>query len=147
MRTFQKILVPMDFEPTSHAALEHALALARKFDAEVVIMHAFDVPVITYPGAPLAHMIDVTADVEKSSKQWLDGVVAEARGAYPRVTGRLRQGLASHEILAVAAEENADLIVMETHGRRGVAHAFLGSVAEKVVRTSPVPVMTVRIAP
>lgn len=147
MRTFKKILVPMDFEPASRAALDHAIALARRFDADIVVMHAFDVPVILSPGAPLVPMVDVTADLEKSGQQWLDGVVDEARRAYPRVTGRLRQGLPSHEILAVAAEESADLIVMETHGRKGMAHAFLGSVAEKVVRTSPVPVLTVHAAP
>jgi nucleotide-binding universal stress UspA family protein len=147
MRTIKRILVPMDFEPDFRTALDHAVALARRSDADIVILHAFDVPVVLSPGAPLMPMVDVTADLETSGQQWLDGVVDEARRAYPRVTGRLCRGLPSHEILAVAADENADLIVMETHGRTGMAHAFLGSVAEKVVRTSPIPVMTVHAAP
>jgi nucleotide-binding universal stress UspA family protein len=144
--TIQRILVGHDFGDAAHAALAYALDLAEKLDARVTVVHAYEVPVYGFPEG-IALTTDVTGQIRAASVEALDGVVQ--RAARPRVDvhGMLRQGPAWSEITTAAAEMHADLIVVGTHGRRGLAHALLGSVAEKVVRTAPCPVLTVHGTP
>jgi nucleotide-binding universal stress UspA family protein len=135
------ILVPHDFSETSEAALSYALDLAEKLGARVTILHTYDVThgfaVSVQPTAALV------AEVRHAARAALDRAVARSQRPGVAVDGQLRQGSTWSEIDALAAEAHADLIVMGTHGRRGISRALLGSVAEKVVRTGPCPVLTV----
>ena len=147
MRPFKKILVPTDFGPASDAAVERAVELASAFDSELTILHVYEAPVFAYPGgAPYIATQNISADLERSARAAVDTLVQQLETCVSRVAGIVRQGSAWRHIEEVAREIGADLVVVGTHGRRGVPRALLGSVAEKVVRTSPVPVLTVHAA-
>jgi len=144
MSPIRCILVPIDFEPPSKHAMDCAIDLARSLGASVVLLHVYDVPAATYSTAPMTITARIDAAVKADMSKALEDVVATARERIGNVAGLLRRGRAWEQILAAASELGADLIVMGTHGRRGLAHAFLGSVAEKIVRMSRVPVLTIR---
>jgi nucleotide-binding universal stress UspA family protein len=139
----KRILVPHDFSPTADNALAFALDLAAKLGAGVTVMHAYEYPMLSYPEGP-ALTADLVLEIEKAARVALDGVVSRARRPGIEMDSSLRQGPAWAEILASAKEAGADLIVIGTHGRRGLSRALLGSVAEKVVRTAACPVLTIR---
>jgi nucleotide-binding universal stress UspA family protein len=141
MHSIRRILVPTDFQPNSEAALECAVDLARLNDASVVVLHVLEIPVYAYPGAPFIPVIDITPDLMKAAQTGLDTTVEGLKRSCD-VKGLLRRGSVFSTILDVVKEEQIDLVVMGTHGRKGLAHAVIGSVAEKIVRTSPVPVLT-----
>jgi nucleotide-binding universal stress UspA family protein len=136
------ILVAHDFGETANAGLAYALDLAEKLNARVTVVHAYEIPVYGFPEG-LAFTPEVTGRIEAVSRKALDGLVEHARRPGLEIKGVLRLGPAWSEISAAATESKADLIVIGTHGRRGFAHALLGSVAEKVVRSAPCPVLTV----
>ena len=136
------IVVPTDFEAASMKALELAKSLAGHVGAEVVLVHVYALPVYTYPGLEPALMPGFTSEVMGAARRALEQLGAEQGG----LRTVLREGDAATEILDVAKDLGARFIVMGTHGRKGLSHLFLGSVAERVVRRSPVPVMTVRAA-
>ncbi len=137
------ILVAHDFSETAERALKYAIELASKLGARITIVHAYELPSYGYPDG-LAFTAEIVENIQRTSEEGLHAVVAEARRPGLQVNERLRQGPAWSEIDATAKEIEADLIVMGTHGRRGFSRALLGSVAEKVVRTAPCPVLTVR---
>jgi nucleotide-binding universal stress UspA family protein len=140
---FQRILVGHDFSETAESALGLAIDLAQKLKARVVIVHAYEIPVYSFPeGVVLT--ADAVGSIHEVARKALEGVVGRMHRPGLTVEGMLRQGPAWSEIVAAANETRADLIAIGTHGRRGLAHALLGSVAEKVVRTAPCPVLTVR---
>jgi nucleotide-binding universal stress UspA family protein len=137
----QHILVPHDFSETAEHALSYALDLAERLGARVTIVHAYDDP---YAAAEsLQFSAEMLRVIERAARTALDGVVTRARRSGIAIEGVLRQGTAWREIGTAAVSSKADLIVMGTHGRRGVSRALLGSVAEKVIRTAPCPVLTV----
>jgi nucleotide-binding universal stress UspA family protein len=134
------ILVPVDFEEASRKALELATDLGSKLGNEVVLLHVYQLPVYTYPGLEPTLLPGFHAEVSAAASRALQQLAAQTGG----LRAVLREGDPAGEILAVAEEEKVKMIVMGTHGRRGFAHLFLGSVAEKVIRKSAVPVLTVR---
>jgi nucleotide-binding universal stress UspA family protein len=136
------IVVAVDFEDASRRALEVAKELGAKLGAEVVIAHVYQIPMFTYPGLEPALLPTFTTEIATAAKRAVAELAASA-GGLRAVT---REGDAATEIIAVAEELNARMIVLGTHGRSGLSHLFLGSVAEKVMRQSKVPVMTVRAA-
>lgn len=136
------ILVPHDFSDTAEQALSFAVALAAKLGARITIVHAYEVPSYGYPDG-VALTAEVAQNIQRAAATALEGVAARTRKPGLEVNSVLRQGSAWSEINAAAKEEKADLVVMGTHGRHGLARALLGSVAEKVVRTAPCPVLTV----
>jgi nucleotide-binding universal stress UspA family protein len=136
----QVILVPVDFEPASMKALNLAKDLAGKMGAEVVLLHVYQLPVYTYPGLEPTLLPGFHAEVSAAAARALEQLSARTGG----LRALLREGDPASEILAAAGELKATLIVMGTHGRTGIAHLFLGSVAERVIRKSTVPVLTVR---
>lgn len=135
------ILVPIDHSACSEQALDYAVELAAKLDAKVALLSVIGVPTYGVPelGVGLtASMIDgLVADNQRALDQ-----LAKTRNAVNQTL--VRVGDARDVILQMADELKTDLIVMGTHGRRGISRALLGSVTETVVRTSPVPVLTVR---
>ncbi|WP_433934060.1 universal stress protein [Sorangium cellulosum] len=136
------ILVPVDFEEASLKAIELAKDLGAKLGREVVLLHVYQLPVYTYPGLEPALMPGFHAEVSAAASRAIQQLAAQTGG----LRAILRDGDPANEILATAEDERAAMIVMGTHGRRGITHLFLGSVAEKVIRKSSVPVLTVRVA-
>lgn len=138
--TFNSILVPTDFSEPAEQATLLAVSFAQKFDAKLTLLHVYELPPVYGYGEALAWPAE---DYAREAQKSLDAALGKLEVLYPRAEGALDVGRASERILAIAKDRNVDLIVMGTHGRRGLAHVFLGSVAEKVVRRSPVPVLTV----
>ena len=143
MGLYHHILVPTDFSASSQRALDTAVSLALTFGAKLTITHACEVPGYAYVGM-MSPPIDYLTPLREAGEELLQKTVASVRDKIPAATGVLRCGAPWQETLEVAREVSADLIVMGTHGRSGLALAFMGSVAEKVVRMSPIPVLTLR---
>jgi len=145
MIDLRKILVPTDFSPPSGNALRYAAAFADKFGADLVLLHVVQDLALLLPEAvsvapPIAPPVEQTAAAARAA---LDRLVAEYGLGRLTVHPEVREGAPFQEILAAARERDIDLIVMGTHGHGGLAHVLLGSVAEKVVRKAPCPVLTV----
>lgn len=134
------ILVATDFEAASTAAIALAEELAPALGAEIVLLHVAQLPIYTYPGFEPAVLPGAFQEVTAAARRALE----ELAGKHGGLRTVLREGDPATEILAAVAELAPRLVVLGTHGRRGIAHLFLGSVAEKVVRRSEVPVLTVR---
>jgi nucleotide-binding universal stress UspA family protein len=143
--TFKKILVPVDFSESSTLALDTAAALAKDSDASLTIVNVYEPLAIALPeGYQLfseQQLNQLFEELQRGLAQQRQR--AEAAGV-KRVDTELLHGFAVSEIQNFAAQCGFDLIVMGTHGRRGLSHALLGSVAERVVRVAPCPVLTVR---
>ena len=141
---FKRILVPTDFSVAATMALEVAVDLARKYGGTITLLHVHEVPLYPYPELGVLADIDLVTPVREAAQKELARAFSAlvARGVEARP--QLACGVVWSEILWEAEQSRADLIVMGTHGRKGVMHALLGSVAEKVVRTAPIPVLTVR---
>ena len=146
MINLNRILLPTDFSENSAVAVSYACALAEQFGAELHILHVMQdlVTMIPEPGMafppPGDYMLELKASAEKALAEIPDPTWAAGKSVI-RVT---RQGTPFLEILRYAKDGNVDLIVLGTHGRSGLAHVLMGSVAERVVRKSPCPVLTVR---
>ncbi len=138
----RKILVPTDFSETSMAAVERARELALGTHAELIALHASELPVMPMGEIPY-FSLSVYEELERGQRQRLASLVEELGKAGVRARGIFHVGMASSTILEFAQSESVDLIVLGTHGRHGLPRVLLGSVAERVVRTSPVPVLTV----
>jgi nucleotide-binding universal stress UspA family protein len=143
MTTIRHILVPIDFEPSSLRALAVATDLALRFDARMTVLHAWDLPIYAYSSEPYLST-DLWGAIEEAARKQLDETLAGVRKQLPRAEALLVRGRPADEILSAAERLKADFIVVGTHGRSGLNHILLGSVAEKVVRGSPVPVLSVR---
>jgi nucleotide-binding universal stress UspA family protein len=136
------ILVPHDFGEAAEHALAFAMNLAGKLGSRVTVLHVTDVPAYAFPEGP-AMTVQMAVEIERAARVALDAAVARARRPGVPLDAQLRQGSPWREIEAAARELKTDLIAIGTHGRRGLARALLGSVAEKVVRTAPCAVLTV----
>ena len=144
---YSRILVPVDFGPASDAALEHARALARAFNAELHLVHVFEDPLLT--GAVTAETFvpvepETRAALMEEAQERLAHRIRPDDRETLGASGEIVTGSPASAITDHAARVGASLIVMGTHGRGGVAHLLLGSVAERVVRSAPCPVLTVR---
>jgi nucleotide-binding universal stress UspA family protein len=136
-RAFGHLLVPTDFEEPAEQALSLALKLAARFRSKVTLVHA-ERPPSTAKGSR-----QTSPDFELNARTALDAAVAKAKATYENVDSLLSIGPRWERILEAATQTGADLIVMGTHGRAGLARVLLGSVAERVVQMSKVPVLTV----
>ncbi len=139
MQDFKHILVATDFSAHAEHAADVAIMLADRFKAKVTLVHAYSVPVTAYSEG-IAWPIE---DFEREARRALDAAASKLKERFPRLETQLRLGPAGEQIVTAVEELGADLVVMGTHGRRGLSRAILGSVAERVVRTAAVPVMTV----
>jgi nucleotide-binding universal stress UspA family protein len=134
----QHVLVPTDFEPAAKRARDLAIDIARPVGAKITILHAFLLPVTGYN----EYVVWPFEEFERAARDALEAEVAEVRKSYPQVEGQLRVGAPWECIVKFAEEHAVDLIAMGTHGRRGLSRALIGSVADKIVRLSPCPVLT-----
>ncbi len=141
--TFKKILCPIDFSETSYRALEIAKQLARDSDAELVIAHVWHPPPYVYGAEPPISGTIVQTMIDDATRR-LQSVQLETTKTTQRSSERFLTGVPWDQIVGCAKAEGSDLIVIGTHGRTGLRHALLGSVAEKVVRHAPCAVMVVR---
>lgn len=141
------ILVATDFSDPSEVALRYALDLAAALKASVVLLHAYEIPVAGIPEANFVAPFDMAERLAKASQAALDGWVGKFGDRGVPLTGMLKCGDPREVVERAAKEANADLIVLGTHGRRGLSRILLGSVAEYVVRTASHPVLTIRSAP
>ena len=144
--SFKQMVVATDFSESSQCALDLAVELAQKFEAELTLVHSWEAPSYSYGGG-LYLPVDLVTPIEQAAVTQLSIGLTDLRLRLPRAQSMLRAGIAWEEVLAAATQVNADLIVLGTHGRRGLNRALLGSVAEKVVRMARIPVLTVHGAP
>lgn len=139
-----KILVASDFSDTARIAADWAADFARTLGSKLVVVHAFDMPVVGVPDAAFIVDAKTAARLSEQAQRGLDAEVARLRALGVEVEGLLRQGDSRDVIPKTAEESGAGLVVVGSHGRRGLSRALLGSVAENIVRTSHVPVVVVR---
>jgi len=143
MAMFKNILVPIDFSSPSVEAMNVAAGLALESGASLTLLHTWEAPDYAYSGLATPPA-DLWMSIETAARANLDKTLSELKKRVPSATATVRRGYPAEEILSAIGDLNADLVVMGTHGRRGLSRAMLGSIAEKVVRMSPVPVLTVR---
>jgi nucleotide-binding universal stress UspA family protein len=145
MKRIRQVLYATDFSAASRRALDTAMALAKSQNAKLTIVHVL-APIVLVPEQ---YLDAVTIDqLQKQARQWstrqLAALATRAKKAGVKASVVLREGDAPDQIVRACRSTKSDLIVMGTHGRRGLQKFFLGSVAERVVRAAPCPVVTVR---
>jgi nucleotide-binding universal stress UspA family protein len=146
MKPFQKILVPTDFSAHSAEAVRFAADLSKRYEASVSLVHLYQPIAYAIPDGIMIFPAPQLADMLAEFQKLLDLARQEALAAGAvQVDTQLLQGVIHSEIVNVARQGAYDLIIMGTHGRTGIKHALIGSVAEKIVRTAPCPVLTVRL--
>ena len=141
-----RVLAATDFSPQSDRALEHARAIAAKSGAALHLLHVLEDTVDT---AAFGTEVFVPESAEVREARVREATIRleqRARSAKPQASTEIVAGGGARSIAAYAAQHDVDLIVMGTHGRTGIAHLVMGSVAEQVVRTAPCPVLAVRAA-
>ena len=138
------ILLPTDFSDGSIDAFETALERARDSGARLTLFHVHHVPTTVFPDVILPLTPELMQNLQHSVDLVLDQLRERATAAGVDTDCRTSFGTTHLEICSMAEELGVDLIVIGTHGRGGISHALLGSVAEKVVRKAPCPVLTVR---
>ena len=144
MPQIRRILHPTDFSERSETAWTYAKSLATKYEAELLLIHVLQEPVAVLPessiavAAPAANLPELVEAAEDGLRRYEVELPA-------RITDRrVLHGPSAEEIVRFAKETAIDLMVIGTHGRTGLAHVLLGSVAEKIVRRAPCAVLTVR---
>jgi nucleotide-binding universal stress UspA family protein len=143
MKRIQRIVVGTDFSEIADAALEGAVYLAERLGAAITLVHAYELSVYGFPDGALITTADVAGKLANAAQQGLFAAADRHKRKGVTIDTVVRVGRAWEEVNAVAADLRADLIVVGTHGRRGFARAFLGSVAERLLRTASCPVLVV----
>jgi nucleotide-binding universal stress UspA family protein len=136
------ILVPTDFGESAERALAYAIELAKPLAAEVVVLHTYEIPMVGFPDGTLVSTAELSTRLLDGAKVGLAEAVRKHEGSGVALRSLVKEGDTWRAILATAEDVSAGLIVMGTHGRRGLPRALLGSVAEKVVRMATCPVLT-----
>lgn len=146
MLELHHLLAPTDFSEHSTTALRHACGFAEKFGATLHLLHILPEIVPIGPDPTLAAVMppEYYTQTEEQAKQALSKILDPTWGRPAKVEYHLRWGDAVEGILSHAASHPTDMIILATHGRTGLSHMLLGSVAERIVREAPCPVLTVR---
>jgi nucleotide-binding universal stress UspA family protein len=143
----QHVLVPIDFSATADRALAYAIALAQQLQARLTLLHVLEMTPVTMDEMTAGVTATYLEAQETEAQRLLQASRERVQRAGLQGESLLVQGTPTQTILDTAGEQGVDLIIMGTHGRTGLAHVFLGSVAEHVVRQGPCPVLVVRRAP
>ena len=147
MNIFKKILFATDLTPASEPAFQEAIALATESGAELIVAHVYQPPNLPQAAAVGPDVYDEwDRNLRSEAEKRIEPLVHRARNAGVRASSLILSGAASTLIIESARTNGVDLLVMGTHGRKGVSRMFLGSVASSVISTAPCPVMTVRAA-
>lgn len=146
MKRFEKILLATDFSDYSEVACEYALTLAKSYDAALTVVHVINEPV-DLRGFYVPHISfeQLEKEIETSATTMLATFCANNLKEFSNYKTSVVTGIPYEEIIRVATEENSSLIVIGTHGRTGLDHLIFGSTAERVVRSAPCPVLTIRL--
>lgn len=149
MIDYKRVLAPTDFSESSDEALRHACWLSERFGAELHVLHVLTEIVPTGPDPLMMPVMppQFYQDDEDKAHKSLEGVLKSTWCKPAGVKTAVRWGSAAEAIVDYAAEQAIDLIVISTHGRTGLSHILLGSVAERIVREAPCPVLTIRRKP
>lgn len=139
MIDIRRVLCPVDFSEHADVAADWARDLSDRFGAELHLLHVVAVLDPLIPPGAATFASELVREIQESARSRLD----EVAGGHDAVTA-LREGAPFGEIVDYATEQDIDLIVMGTHGRTGISHLLIGSVAEKVVRRAPCAVLTIR---
>lgn len=140
-----KILVPVDFSEYSKMALDYAVQFAKQFNSELTLIYVIE-PIV-YPsdfGLGQIPINQVDFEIQSRAEEELQKLIKEKIPAEVKANYVVKTGKPFLEIINTAKECDCDLIIIATHGHTGIEHILFGSTAEKVVRKSPVPVLTVR---
>ena len=146
MPGINRILVPTDFSPASDIALQYAIDLTERFDARIHLLHVIDDTsfAAAYPDGVYVEIPGLRERLISEATDQLSKPVARCAAAGLEARAEVIVGHPARTIVKTATAQGIDMIVMGTHGRGGFAHLLLGSVAERVVRTGPCAVLTVR---
>jgi nucleotide-binding universal stress UspA family protein len=146
MKRFEKILVATDFSDSSEVACEYALTLAKAFDSSLHLLHVINEPV-DLRGFYVPHISfeQLEKEIETGAVKMLEAFCNDNLDDFTNYTSSVVTGVPYEEIIRTATEKELSLIVIGTHGRTGLDHLIFGSTAERVVRSSPCPVMTIRL--
>lgn len=146
MKEFKTILVAVDFSDSSNNAFQMALSMASNFSAKLYVLHVINEPV-DLRGFYVPHISfeKLEEEIEEGAKKMMESFCRQNLRDFDNYECLIVPGLPYEQIINQADEKKADLIVLGTHGRTGLDHVLFGSTAEKVVRKSPLPVLTVRL--
>ena len=147
MKQFATIVFANDFSESSEHAFDYALSMAKKFDSRLVIIHVINEPV-DLRGFYVPHISfeNLEKEIADSAEKMMEKFCHTKIRDYSNYESMVISGIPYEEIIKKAGELNADLIVLGTHGRKGLDHILFGSTAERVVRNAPCPVMSVRMS-
>lgn len=141
---YRKILVPLDGSKVAEGVLPHAKALAYSEGAELILLTVGANPAMDFAFSDPGLARSAVDEQEERSKKYIDGIESQLKSAGFKTSTALRVGSVADVILGVADEMGVDCIAMSTHGRTGPARWLLGSIAERVVHNSKVPVLLIR---
>ena len=146
MILIKKILVATDFGEASDAALEYGRDLGRTYEATLHVLHVTENVYARYADdGSIAFLPEMQSDIERAARKRMEGLVTDEDRTMLRAEPVVLPALGTAEAIVEYAKAHAvDIIVMGTHGRRALSHLLMGSVAERVVRMAPCPVLTVR---
>ncbi len=146
MKTFDKILIAIDFSENSEHAFDYALMLARQFQAELTIMHVINEPV-DLRGFYVPHISfeQLEKEIADGAEKMMETFCQTRMADFTPYQTAIVSGVPCEEIIRKAEETAASLIVLGTHGRTGLDHLIFGSTAERVVRGASCPVLTIRM--
>ena len=149
MKPFKKILVPVDFSPHADEAIRAAADIAKHYEgASITLAHVYEIVAYALPEGYVFQTPQQLSGIMSEFQKMLSDAKERAATAGARNVQTVQlQGSAALEITEYAKKNGVDLIVMGTHGRTGLKHALIGSVAERVLRVAPCPVLTVRVQP
>jgi nucleotide-binding universal stress UspA family protein len=142
--TVHHVLVPIDFSPYAEQALDYAIALAQKLQVRVTLLHVIQPPLVAGADMGVWPSLAFIDDLETAITSDMESYLARVTAAGLEGEIAVVHGAPFQEILNTAKARQVDLIIMGTHGRTGLPHVLLGSVAEKVVRLAPCPVLVAR---
>lgn len=142
---YKRILVPLDGSIFSEAVLPHAQTLAKELDAEIILLHVIAKPSTEFEPhtSPLTPPIEIKKE-QAETKEYIKAVCSRIEKEGAHATYLIRDGAVAETILDVAEVMQVDMIAMSTHGRTGLLHLLLGSVAEQVLHRSPILVALIR---
>lgn len=140
---YKKILVPLDGSELAEAVLPHAEALAKSENAELVILRVPNIPAGEYIALDPVVASTIRKDIREEASKYVNEKVDLLKKDHIKATGLTKEGSVPDTILEVAEETQADMIAMSTHGRTGVKRWLMGSVADKIVHHTHIPVMLI----
>jgi nucleotide-binding universal stress UspA family protein len=146
MEKFKKILFALDFSEHAEHAFDYALSMAKTYNARLVILHVIQEPV-DLSGFYVPHISfeNLEKEIREGAEKMMNKFCTEMLGDFTNFETSIISGVPYQEILKKAEDDGVSMIVMGTQGRRGIDHLLFGSNAEKVVRGSQCPVLTVRL--